>query len=159
MLAQAAVFGGAQLQDSPRDASVTHHSVKHGDVLVFATDGVWDNISPQEILGIVSRFMMTSRGWKSLGSAGMAASKHLHRLTQPGGTGKAGDTAQDDHTLQSIIATAITRDAKAAGMNPKRDGPFAKQVQKLYPEEGFHGGKEDDICVLVVIVVGVQYDD
>jgi len=156
MLAQAAVFGGAPLRDLPRDASVTHHDVRHGDVLVFATDGVWDNISPQEILGTVSRFMTTFRGWKTVGSAGMAGSKHLRRLTQPGGTGKAGDTEQDDHTLQSLIAAAITADAKAASMNTKRNGPFAKEVQKLYPEEGFRGGKVDDICVLVVIVVKVH---
>ena len=157
MLAQAAAFGGAPLRDLPRDANVTHHDVKHGDVLVFGTDGVWDNVSPQEILGTVSRFMTTFRGWKSVGSTGMAGSKHLRRLTLPGGTRKAvEDDSRDDHTLQSLIATAITRDAKSASMNTKRDGPFAKEVQKLYPEDGFRGGKVDDICVLVVIVVRVQ---
>ena len=159
MLAQAATFGGAHLHDLPRDASVTHHDVKHGDVLVFATDGVWDNTSPQEILGTVSRLMTTFRGWKSVGSTGMAGSKHLRRLTQPGGTKKASDAKQDNHTLQSLLAAAITAEAKAASMNTRRNGPFAKEVQKLFPEEGFRGGKVDDICVLVVIVVKVQPND
>lgn len=159
MLAQSAAFGGAPLRDLPRDATVTHHDVKHGDVLVFATDGVWDNLSPREVLGTVSRYMTTFNGWKLDESRGIEGSKHLRRLTQPGGTKKAGDTPQDDDTLQSLIAAAITQDAKAASRNTKRDGPFAKEVQKLYPEEGFHGGKVDDVCVLVVIVVRVHPDD
>jgi protein phosphatase PTC7 len=33
------------------------------------------------------------------------------------------------------------------------DGPFAKEVQKYYPNEDWRGGKVDDICVVVAIVV------
>ena len=53
VLAQAAAFGGEQLCDFPKDANVSQHSLRHGDVLVFASDGVWDNLSSQDILRIV----------------------------------------------------------------------------------------------------------
>jgi protein phosphatase PTC7 len=42
--------------------------------------------------------------------------------------------------------------AKQASVNTKRDGPFAKEVKKYYPHEGWHGGKVDDICVVIAIV-------
>ncbi|KAI9880310.1 MAG: hypothetical protein M1830_004189 [Pleopsidium flavum] len=147
ILAQAAAFGGAPLRDLPKDASVTNHQLRHGDVLVFATDGVWDNVSSQEILKTVSRHMTASKGWKA-SESGMVMSKKLGALTQQEDISKQGS-----YTLQSLLATAIVSEAKAASLNTKRDGPFAKEVQKHYPEENYHGGKVDDICVLVVIAV------
>ncbi len=37
-------------------------------------------------------------------------------------------------------------------MDTSRDGPFAKEVKKYYPNEAWHGGKVDDICVVVAVV-------
>ncbi|KAJ9646630.1 Protein phosphatase 2C 7 [Coniosporium apollinis] len=149
MLAQMALFGGGAkpLQDLPKDAQIYNHQVKHGDVLVFATDGVWDNITPQEILGIVSRLMTTFGGWKGTGN-GLEVSKKLSALTQKGSISKSGE-----NTLQALLALAITQEAKAASLNQRRDGPFAKAVQKEYPNENWHGGKPDDICTVVAIAV------
>ena len=44
-------------------------------------------------------------------------------------------------------------EAKEASQNEKRDGPFAKEASRFYPHEPYHGGKVDDISVLVVIPV------
>ena len=38
-------------------------------------------------------------------------------------------------------------------MNTKVDGPFAREVQRRFPNESYRGGKIDDICVLVAVVV------
>jgi protein phosphatase PTC7 len=56
-------------------------------------------------------------------------------------------------TLQGIIAAAIVGEAKAASHNEKRDGPFAKEASRFYPNEPYHGGKVDDVSVVVVIPV------
>ncbi len=141
------LFGGKQLSDSPCDSNNMNHSVRHGDVLMFATDGVWDNLSTTEILKIVSRQMTSFRAWVT-GADGTTVSKKLHQLTQEGGIPR-----QHEDTLQTLLAVHIVREAKAASMNTKRDGPFAKEVQKHYPLEDYHGGKVDDICVIVAIVV------
>ncbi|KAI4155254.1 MAG: hypothetical protein LQ340_001107, partial [Diploschistes diacapsis] len=50
MLAQSRAFGGDMLHDMPGDATVSHHDVRHGDVFVFGSDGVWDNLSPADVL-------------------------------------------------------------------------------------------------------------
>ncbi|MCJ1472624.1 hypothetical protein MMC13_001273 [Lambiella insularis] len=150
LLARAKAFGHKPLSDEPRDASVTDHTVNHGDVLIFATDGVWDNISSAEVLKLVSRYMTGFNGWRD-GKDGLVASKTLKALTTEDGIDKAKD---HENTLQAILAIAIAREAKVASENMRRDGPFAKEVQKYYPQEDWHGGKVDDICVVVAIVVG-----
>ncbi|KAI9746075.1 MAG: hypothetical protein M1818_000756 [Claussenomyces sp. TS43310] len=144
-----AAFGGFQFCDYPKDASVTKHEVRHGDVLVFATDGVWDNLSSSDILRVVSRLMVGARAWEHT-AAGIRVSDKLSAFTLPD---EPQPGAKAIPTLQSFLAVGITGEAKAASINTKHDGPFAKEVQKYYPEESWKGGKIDDICVIVAIVV------
>ncbi|EMR65829.1 hypothetical protein MGN70_005227 [Eutypa lata] len=146
MLARAAAFGGAQLCDYPKDADVTQHNLKHGDILIFASDGVWDNLFNQDILRISSRLMMGSGAWKTSDSGGVRVVDNLATYTQ------TSESAQRPLTLQSALALEIATAAKAASTNRRVDGPFAKEVQKYYPQENWHGGKIDDICVIVVVV-------
>ncbi|KAL8860170.1 MAG: hypothetical protein Q9178_003434 [Gyalolechia marmorata] len=147
ILARSRIFGGMPLRDFPRDASITNHEVRHGDVLVFATDGVWDNISTNELLRIVSRHMTGFQAWQA-SEKGMVVGKELGALVKDGGIPK-----EKENSLQTLLAVAITGEAKAASQNTKRDGPFAKEVHKFYPHEDFHGGKVDDICVVVAVVI------
>lgn len=144
MLVQMAVFGGpATLSDLPRESSVTHHKVRHGDVLVFATDGVWDNLSPQDVLGIVSRQMVELGAWVDKDGT-MVVGRNLAKLVQADSPRKA-----DSASLQAKVAVAIANEAKVTGLNPRRDGPFAREVQRYYPGENWHGGKPDDIAAVV----------
>lgn len=145
MLARAAAFGGAQLCDYPKDADVTTHNLRHGDILVFASDGLWDNVFNQDILKLVSRIMTGSGAWKP-SDGGIRVIDNLAPLTQ------ADESSHRPLTLQGAIATEIALTAKALSLNQRIDGPFAKEVQKYYPQEDWHGGKVDDICVVVMVV-------
>lgn len=148
MLVQMAVFGGpSTLSDLPKVASVTNHRVRHGDVLVFATDGVWDNLSSQDVLGIVSRNMVDVGAWVEKDGA-IEVGSELRALAQAGKDSKA-----DATSLQARLAIAIAKEAKETGLNQRRDGPFAKEVQKHFPGEAWHGGKPDDIAALIALVV------
>ncbi|KAI9772150.1 MAG: hypothetical protein M1835_006319 [Candelina submexicana] len=147
LLAQQRLFGGKPMSDTPMDADVTDHDLRHGDVLVFASDGVWDNLSSSEALRLVSRYMTSLGAWES-GDKGIAIGDQLHGLTQRGGLGK-----HPENTLQALIAVAIASEAKAASMNTKVDGPFAKEIHKRFPRENYRGGKVDDICVVTAIAV------
>ena len=114
---------------------------------MFATDGVWDNLSSTDVMKLVSRYMIGFNGWVD-GKEGIGPSDQLGVLTTEGGIGK-----ERENTLQALLAVAITGEAKAASENTKLDGPFAREVQKYYPDEDWHGGKVDDICVVVAVVV------
>jgi len=148
MLMRAAAFGGAQLMDQPRDAEVTRHRLRHGDVLVFASDGLWDNLFNQDILRIVSQTMARTGAWEST-EKGVQVAPDLRPYTTLGETNTPASTHP---TLQSVLATEIVATAKSASVNRRLDGPFAKEVKKYYPHEVWHGGKEDDICTVVVVV-------
>ena len=90
------------------------------------------------------------QAWEA-GDKGMTVSGSIYALTENGGIPK-----EFENSLQAALAVAITGEAKLASLNTKADGPFAKEVQKYYPHEEFHGGKVDDICVIVAIVVKDQ---
>ncbi|PUU82183.1 phosphatase 2C-like domain-containing protein [Tuber borchii] len=143
LLVQSKQYGGGPLSDQPSDASVSTHSLRNGDVVVFATDGVWDNLSSQEILRIVSDEMVTGKGWIVGGEAGTVPSPQLENLT----------SSTEGQGLQATIAKAVVARAKSASINTKVDGPFAREVQRRFPSENFHGGKKDDICVVCMVAV------
>ena len=166
ILAQAMIFGGLPLNDKADRADLADHMLRHGDVVILATDGVWDNLNSQDILSVVSQHMRATGAWLRSEDQGYTISPllselvhrtlapHKHRLR----ISKNLD-ADVQHlplatgTLQSVIAAAIVKEAKNASLNDKRDGPFAKKMQKQFLYDQFHGGKVDDIAVLVVVAV------
>ena len=117
-------------------------------MLIFATDGVWDNLSQLEVLKIVSRTMTDSQAWVlSEDQNGISVSDTLSSLTTPS---RNANTAK---LLQTQLASHIVAEAKRASEDSRRDGPFAREVQRHYPGENYRGGKVDDICVVVAVVV------
>jgi protein phosphatase PTC7 len=150
MLKQAAAFGGQQLCDMPKDANVTRHEMKHGDVLIIATDGVWDNLAAQDILKISSEVMLTFGAWEKHATDGIIVGGSLRQLMRID-EGEI-DTEELQPPLQTYLAAELTAAAKSASVNTKVDGPFAREVHKYYPDEDWRGGKVDDICVVVAVV-------
>ena len=137
------LFGNEHFAEQPQDADVYKHPVAHGDVFILATDGVWDNLSPEDVLKIVSAIMLKAKAWE-VDRQGIA------RV----GPGLAADLgAEGGEDLSMTLATAIAKEAKECGWNSRRDGPFAKEVKKQYPFENWRGGKPDDICVIVGVVI------
>lgn len=170
MRAQAAIFGGVYFEDLPRDAAVTNVGMQHGDVLVLATDGVFDNLNNQDILKIVTGRMVVTGAWTGTPQGSIGVSTRLDDLTQPGGldssplpppsrsssSSSSSAGSHTLHTLQGLLAASIVGEAKLASVDMRRDGPFAKEAQRYYPSDLYRGGKVDDICVLVLIAVEEQ---
>ena len=150
ILALSRAFGGGPLHDMPKDASITTHEVRHGDVLVFATDGVWDNLSPTDLLRIVSKQMQGFQAWVN-GDKGTEVSDKIFELTEEGGIAVGQRRVED--TLQANLAVHVVGEAKSASLDINREGPFAREIRKRYPREEWRGGKVDDICVVVAVVV------
>ncbi|KAJ6783671.1 hypothetical protein PWT90_06741 [Aphanocladium album] len=153
--ARMAAFGGTQLSDLPRDADVSQHRLRHGDVLVLATDGVLDNLFNQDVLRVASRVMGSTGAWTMSEAGQVQVADDLEGIIgSPVKPSRVpGKQPASAVTLQSLLATELVLAAKRASVNTKQDGPFAKEVQKYYPQENWHGGKIDDICVVAVVVV------
>ncbi|RVD82761.1 uncharacterized protein DFL_007176 [Arthrobotrys flagrans] len=145
VIEQARKFGGPiPISDRPRDAHVDTHDLQHGDVLIFATDGLWDNLSAQDVLRLVSNEMVAAGGWVETPDHGIQTGEDLSRLVDEDG---------EKASIQGVIAKKVASKAKDMSVNTKIDGPFAKEVRRYFPGEVYHGGKRDDICVLCCIVV------
>lgn len=160
--AQTALFGGSFLQDYPRDAAVTNMQMQHGDVLILATDGVFDNLNNQDILKNVTGRMLVTGAWETTPNVGIGVSNSsLNQLTGPEGlapfirNSAAGTAAANTKapTLQAVLAASLASEAKLASLDYRRDGPFAKEAQRYFPGDYYRGGKVDDICVVVVVAV------
>ncbi|KAN0072973.1 Protein phosphatase 2C (PP2C)-like domain containing protein [Elaphomyces granulatus] len=169
--AQGVTFGGSYIEDLPRDAVVTNVGMQHGDVLILATDGVFDNLNNQDILKIITTRMISAGAWEGSAAEGIGISERLNELTKPGGVDieflspqtsfKSAEQPSESvlsngaygHTLQALLAASIVGEAKLASIDSRRDGPFAKEAQRYFPWEVYHGGKVDDICALVVVAV------
>jgi protein phosphatase PTC7 len=147
LLAQITAYGGTYFHDSPNDATISSHSLRHGDVVLFASDGVWDNLSAHDTLRIISQYMIGKGAWEP-GSNGVTVGEGIRKLTDQDESGEGRPL-----TLQSTLAVAVASHAKVASLNTKVDGPFAKEVHRFYPEETDHGGKVDDICVVVLLAL------
>ena len=145
ILRQAAIFGGMPLNDHPERADVADYMLRHGDVLVMATDGVWDNLDAQEVLRIVTQQMTSNGVWEKNPQQGFVVHDKIAGRVRLSGDGHK--------SLQSRIASSIAGEAKNASLDQKRDGPFAKAWAKEEPLDPYHGGKVDDITVLVIIPV------
>ena len=154
VLAKAKIFGGNPLMDQPRDAEVYHHGLRHGDVLILASDGVWDNLFTTNILQIVSHVMQEGGAWTTNSAdAGVEVAQDLGPLTEvPEYQPSALKNPPEPVALQSVLATQIVAAAKSASMNRNRESPFVREVRKYYPHDAYHGGKVDDICVVVAVV-------
>ena len=64
MEAQRAIFGGAQqISEQPSASDVTNHSLRNGDVVLFGSDGLWDNLNAMEVHDIVSSIMGKEGHW------------------------------------------------------------------------------------------------
>lgn len=121
----------------PRDAHVFTIPVEADDILILASDGLSDNLWDEDVLDEVVRFRQPY-----LAQGGMAAQ---------------GVFCQS--TLAAMLSEALCSRAHCVAEHKARKGaptleaeeiPFARRAR----EEGrsFHGGKPDDISVLVAIV-------
>ncbi|KAK7213953.1 hypothetical protein V2G26_021131 [Clonostachys chloroleuca] len=149
MAERMSTYGGMQLCDLPRDADVSEHDLRHGDILLFATDGVLDNLFNQDILRVASRVMVGAGAWEMTENKGVRVSDKLFDLCE---LQSAGGDRTNLVSLQSVLVTQLVAAAKRASINTRLDGPFAKEVQRYYPDENWRGGKVDDICVVAAVV-------
>lgn len=120
--------------DYPEDSNQITHQLHDGDVIVMATDGLWDNVSVQDVVGIVQSY---------------EGKDDIDGLT--GALGSMAFTHSQDSTFDSPYAV----EARKAGLELSI---WDKLSAATFTEGGFKlgeitGGKMDDITVLVASVV------
>lgn len=100
--------------------------LREGDVIVVASDGLFDNLYMAEIVDEVNR-------------------QHLRRSI------KSSDDA-DDELKGTSLAMRLALKAYEASLDAQRNTPFSDEYNKQGLKEKRSGGKPDDITVLVGII-------
>lgn len=105
--------------DTPRDARVDSHQLQHNDVVVAATDGLFDNVRVDEIERLTERFQH-----------GIKKNSKASPLDLFGGL------------AYSVAAQAVTN-----YIQPDLRSPFAERAKVA--GHNFAGGKPDDVTVVL----------
>lgn len=137
---------GKRIRDMPKDADTASLQLKHGDIVVFATDGFWDNVFTSTSLDIVNKHMISKGIWAQDEKAGIVP------------VFKGSAEADMSPELAGNLALQLVNVATANARNPKSSTPFAKEFIQEWKVQ-YDGGKPDDTTVLVVYVHDSMYKE
>lgn len=115
--------------ETPADADTASIPIMPGDLIILATDGLFDNMDLDDIVQVVTQ-------WES---------EHF-----PSSMG-AIDPAVPAHDTIQLLAKKLVNVAREVSLDSRRDGPFA-----LLAKENdilWSGGMPDDTTVVVARVV------
>ena len=130
---------GMGSDDSPLDADYyIIDDLRHGDLIVAGTDGVWDNVYEEELLQLVTDEQEVAKGRAGAGHGEVAAREEKEAV--------AAGNAMEVWPLEPL-ARSISRASHLRARDTEYASPFATNAHK----EGlrYMGGKLDDITVVV----------
>lgn len=110
--------------DDPEKADVIVHEVKPYDILILASDGLWDNLSDTQVASFCKKF---------------------YEKLQKNDDNKPPTLAISD---PGQLSQAITQTAEHVSLDTRYYSPFAQRSRGL-----FMGGKHDDITVIVAQIL------
>ncbi|KAJ2362784.1 Protein phosphatase 2C 7 [Coemansia sp. RSA 2611] len=118
--------------DTPVDARETEHTLSHNELVVAATDGVFDNVRVDEVEKLAERFMQA-----------IAKIQQMNEL--PAKAQGSKDTATSD--LFGGLAYSVAAQAVANYIQADLRSPFAERAKLA--GYSFTGGKPDDVTVML----------
>jgi len=125
---------GPGCPDKPSRAETYELPLEAGDIVLAATDGVFDNISDANLCVLLKKYSQEIQGIFGDASFNTASSKHEGPIRE---------------WLQSI-AERICKEAHTIGMTPTGITPFSEQCRSA--GYFFEGGKLDDVTVVAGMI-------
>jgi len=124
--------GRGQVFEEPTDANVTGYSTRPGDIVIVATDGLFDNVELDEICSLAFE-------WETKWFGGANEGKAL-----------PGDDSTETEALNDLAKTLCDR-SREFSLDNSRDSPFA--ILAKDNDILWSGGMPDDCTVLALRVV------
>ena len=135
-------LGGERHGDAVNDvADCNTHLLEENDVVVIYSDGVSDNLRPQQYHTCFERYDMD-----------------LHLDSESESDSTTSTTSKGVRLVSySVVADCIARCAYELGKNKTFDSPFAQGARSVGKQ--YAGGKHDDITVVVAQIVATAVHD
>ncbi|GBG29077.1 Protein phosphatase PTC7-like fig [Hondaea fermentalgiana] len=131
---------GPGCPDKPSRAETYELPLETGDIILAATDGVFDNISDANLCVLVKRFSLELQSLLPTDQGAFSAASVKH-------------DAELRPWLHSV-ADRICQEAHLVGMNTTGITPFSEQCRNA--GYLFEGGKLDDVTVVAAMVVSKE---
>lgn len=131
--------------ESPVDADVSSINVIYGDIILMATDGLFDNMSLDEITELISKYddeqHTLMQGYCGVDGAGGICDKAL---------------AAGVYSAESLnsLAKTLGNTARELSLDTQRDSPFALLAKENDIMWG--GGMPDDTTIVIARVVNTR---
>lgn len=126
--------------------------VQPGDLVLVTTDGLLDNLWPPDVQRVLGQFDFRPCGLPAHGGAASDAKTgnvSTSTLSSTGDIASLSETACA--TLLGGIAAQLAVKSHAVGENTRASSPFAVHAQEA--GHRWHGGKMDDVVVVLGLVV------
>lgn len=137
---------GPNSQNTPKDACLEEFQVHEGDILVMASDGLFDNLFDSQIIEILEGYRLGQIPGRKF------PVPLLQQYPKPRAAG-LGAVAGNQKTSRfdvNAVSQWLAKEALDVSCDPRARSPFESKAS----QEGilFQGGKPDDISVIVSIV-------
>lgn len=128
---------GSNTRARPHDAQLYRVPVERGDLIVMGSDGLFDNVFPQEILHIIE-----STEDETVATGGSHAAQ--------------ADSNMTEHRLRLIRDLLLDR-AMEVARDPEAHTPFLERaIEQGFEHRHCGGGKMDDVSVVVAQVADLE---
>ncbi len=139
------------IANTPADAATWECRLRHGDIVVVGTDGLWDNVHNAEIVQL-ARFIKEKHhtSWAAT-KDGAAESKTNGNVSIVGKAGsESGELAEEKSFIQ-VFAHNLVEYTRMCQFSQTKRSPFEREAERY----GIHypGGKVDDVAVVIALVV------
>jgi len=129
----------AYLQNTPHDAYDDQLTVEEGDVIVLGTDGLWDNMYDEDIIGIIKDDINNIKESK-------AEVKNKKEYLE---------WEKSTNEVLSGLSFQLIQQAKKYSQDWYRESPFSKKFNNN--GQYYSGGKVDDITIILMYVTYDRY--
>ncbi|KAG2217362.1 hypothetical protein INT45_012232 [Circinella minor] len=136
--------------DYPSDAQQFSIKIEEGDIIILATDGLFDNLFDDEILEEVQNCIKEYEQSED-GKREHEENKKLNSSSNTTTISTSSSSSSSSTTVPQLISDALAIRARIVSEDPGNpSSPF--QCRAMHEGMYYQGGKADDITVLVAIV-------
>jgi protein phosphatase PTC7 len=136
------------IANKPEDAALWECHLRDGDLVIMATDGVWDNVHNAEIVQL-TRFIKEKHhaSWVSE-HEGAPSKMSASRAEKENG---AKDWLAEERSFVQVLAHNLIEYTRMCQFSQTKRSPFEREAERY----GIHypGGKVDDAAVVIALVV------
>ncbi|PVU89615.1 hypothetical protein BB559_002245 [Furculomyces boomerangus] len=144
-------LGTEKLTDCVTDAQVFRIRVKKGDLIVLASDGLYDNLFDEDILDIISDLL--PKKMRPINRPSMI--RYNGNIQDDDTSNNEGPQLPQSYVDPYMISKALASKAYEVSVDPEcTQSPF--QSHAVHEGLYYHGGKSDDITIVSAIVTDLE---